>query len=168
MKLELILHSIFSKAGEFVPTGTQVYGYPTEVSDHDFLVLIPKDFDVKNYIVSKLEENKVKVHHSAVFDCIKFMLTEKLINIIFLDDKNFRAWTKATRAMEVLRNSEEVDVFKTILTDRDKRIALFEIFVLSEGGDKPKTVYGSTSNTNLLGFPPSTTPGEIDPENLPF
>jgi hypothetical protein len=148
MNLEALLKVMFPDYnGEFYPTGSEVYGYSNELSDYDFMVLSPEGIGmpenkVRNEIIKRLEELQIEIEHSQYFNCIKFNLLDKKINLVFLNDKNYSAWMSATKVLKALKKFHEDQLMPyNCLADKRLRCILFQQMVTEFGGDDVGLVY---------------------------
>lgn len=143
MKLESLLKVIFpGYEGEFYPTGSEVYGYPNELSDYDFMVLDPEG-KIRGRLVARLEELETEIESSQYFNCIKFPIMDKVVNLIFLGQVNYNAWMKATRAMKAMKKFHESQpvLAASVLQDKILRCMLFQELVIEFGGEDVGLVY---------------------------
>lgn len=143
MKLESLLKVMFPNyEGEFYPTGSEVYGYPNEQSDVDFMVLDPEG-RLRDRLVARLEELGSEVETSNYFNCIKFPIMDKVVNLIFLGQVNHNAWMKATMAMKAMKKFHEGQpvLDSPILKDKGLRCKLFQELVIEFGGEDVGLVY---------------------------
>lgn len=151
MKLTSLLKVIFpGYEGEFYPTGSEVYGYPNEQSDVDFMVLDLEGY-TRRRLVAKLEELETEVESSQYFDCIKFQLFDKKVNLIFLNPVNYKAWKDATKAMKAMKKFHDSQpvLAASVLQDKRFRCKLFQELVTEFGGDDVGRVY-ERQPSNLL------------------
>lgn len=168
MKPEALLKALFPDyEGDFYPTGSQVYGYPDVNSDYDFMVLDP-DLRLREKIINKLKELGTDVVHSKYFDCIKFNLMGRAINLIYLNQTNYTAWERATCTMKAVKKFyDSQPLVKNPISDRSLRYKLFQELVTEFGGTVVAAVYEDRLG-QYIGLGTLPVNPNLDTDEIPF
>ena len=129
--VERILEFLFPQCHEEMTlTGSHVYGYPTEDSDVDFMLLDTH----KSYVMDRLNTLNILVEKSEVYDCITIRLGSDIINLLFLDDNNLEAWKYANKAMLALKCCNVYTITYTLMHHKKNRCEMFSAMVTEFGG----------------------------------
>lgn len=120
--------SVFIKLSslEAVATGSRVFRVEQTTSDYDFVTYGDNYIRIRNY----LDNSPYAVEESSYFEgSFKVILTSDIVPIILniircKDEKDFNQWVSTTDLVRHL--CQEVPSFKTLVSDKRRRIEIFK------------------------------------------